>query len=196
MFPPKSPNVPYGQPQQQPRLPHSLGGFSHHLDQFNASSSLDLGLPKDLQNMSDQELSALLSQKDIATSIAEDLLAQLESSGEKDPISSQNQSVHLSLHNMKDNKADRSSIFNELKIDVDAKGMVDPPSPKLDISMSASSIIEACKRHGVHGTWNWNMLSDKTPPMPSPKPYPALPKEKLYPPTPIVYVSLHRTYFN
>lgn len=124
------------------------------MDNFSASTSgLDLGglgLPKDLQNMSDQELSALLSQKDIASSLAEDILAQLES-GDKDDIhhnsSSQNQdAVHMNLVNQM--KKDKTSIFNELKVETDVKSEPDIPSPKMDISMSASSIIEACKRHG------------------------------------------------
>ncbi len=56
-------------------------------------SDTDGGLPKDLAQVSDQELTALLSRQDIATSLAEDLLAQFSqqqsgSQENKDSISS------------------------------------------------------------------------------------------------------------
>ena len=211
------------QQQQQHPHPHShqQQQQQHHHHPFSAPSSsgldLGLGLPKDLQNMSDQELSALLSQKDIASSLAEDLLAQLES-GDKDDISNASLSsqsgtitsqdgggMNLNILDVKNERLDHhhhhhhhnksASLFNELKIDTSLQPGVSSvdednlPSPRLDISMSASNILEACKGYGVHGTWTWNMLSDKAPPMPPSKPYPALSKDKLYPPTPSVYVS-------
>ena len=67
-------NVPYSGPGSN--LPGIQGGDI---------TTTEGGLPKDLAQVSDQELTAILSRQDIATSLAEDLLAQFsQQSGSQD----------------------------------------------------------------------------------------------------------------
>lgn len=61
---------------------------------------------------------------------------------------------------------------------------------RLSIDMSASEAITACKGVGSTGRIDTNLLSDDCrPPSPIQAPYPPLPKDKLLPSTPSVFVS-------
>ncbi len=78
----------------QPHLSAQTG--QPHNGELSGAEGL---LPKDLANVSDQELTALLSRQDIATSLAEDLLAQFsQQSATQDNKDSLTQSGDSSSH--------------------------------------------------------------------------------------------------
>ncbi|XP_071422035.1 lysine-specific demethylase 6A isoform X15 [Pithys albifrons albifrons] len=76
------------------------------------------------------------------------------------------------------------------------------PSPQLIPSMSVSiypssaEVLKACRNLGKNGLSNSSILLDKCPPpRPPPPPYPPLPKDKLNPPTPSIYLENKRDAF-
>ena len=197
--------------------------------------------------VSDQELTALLSRHDIATSLAEDILAQFapqpgqpNSSGRDSSQSQPNsatgstkllnrdQNVPDSLGQLKVDPVtkerlsplaftavkqdrDNQSVKNEFKFDdsdrdelrVDSllgskMGAAKTASgPKLNISMTASQILNACRGHGKSGCFSNSVLSDQSPPpMPPEPPQPPLPKDQLNPPTPSVYLEAKKDAFS
>ncbi|XP_064638902.1 histone demethylase UTY-like isoform X2 [Lineus longissimus] len=206
---------------------HSFPGVA---DNQHSSAGDLLGLPRDLQsvnpaNMTDQELTALLTQKDIASSLADDLLAQFDPPGHTEKhaddlsnnslssqtgtMTSSDSNLNLNLNTLQrldslsESKGDmdehKMPLFKELSINTSltSRSSGSPPSPKLSINMSSKELIEACKGFGQNGICNTSILSDKCPPpMPPPKPYSTLPKDKLYPPTPSVYLESKRDAFS
>ena len=92
-------------------LSGGAGGGAGGGGQFNEGSNEISDLPKDLQNlnptMSEQELTTLLANKDIATSLAEDLLAHLtqsQSQDSKDSLQQQQQQQQASSQNRPTNQ--------------------------------------------------------------------------------------------
>ena len=190
--------------------------------------------------MSDQEMKDLLACQDIASSLADDILAQFASqpsahsstketsqttSSTKllnsdqnvpdslgqlkvDPVTKQRLSP-LSFTAVKQDRdaASKSSDIkdesdtDELKVDsllgtkpTAAKTVV---QPKLNITMSASQILNACRGLGKSGCFSSSILSDQCPPpTPPDPPFPALPKDQLNMATPSVYLEAKKDAFS
>ncbi|XP_020936639.1 lysine-specific demethylase 6A-like isoform X2 [Sus scrofa] len=65
------------------------------------------------------------------------------------------------------------------------------PSMSVSIYSNSAEVLKACRNLGKNGLSNSHILLDKCPPpRPPTSPYPPLPKDKLNPPTPSIYVSL------
>uniref|UniRef100_W5M1F1 [histone H3]-trimethyl-L-lysine(27) demethylase n=1 Tax=Lepisosteus oculatus TaxID=7918 RepID=W5M1F1_LEPOC len=70
------------------------------------------------------------------------------------------------------------------------------PSSSVSIYPSSAEVLKACRNLGKNGLSNSSILLDKCPPpRPPPPPYPALPKDKLNPPTPSIYLENKRDAF-
>lgn len=185
-----------------------------------SSTSQPTVVLKDLCSIiSDKDLQILLSQKDIASSIAEDLLSQLsgdsqetdqkkavadssslnkvEANFESDALS--NSSAFQPLQKTSAISNDIKSLSTKEKVVVDtskessAKNRSDrfcPPS--LSINMSSSQLLTACKGLGKNGVSNTSIMAELCPP-PSPPdpPYPPLSKDYLLPQAPSVFVSIY-----
>ncbi|XP_064166423.1 lysine-specific demethylase 6A isoform X2 [Anguilla rostrata] len=70
------------------------------------------------------------------------------------------------------------------------------PSSSVSIYPSSSDVLKACRNLGKNGLSNSSILLDKCPPprLPPP-PFPSLPKDKLNPPTPSIYLENKRDAF-
>ncbi|XP_061081462.1 lysine-specific demethylase 6A isoform X2 [Conger conger] len=70
------------------------------------------------------------------------------------------------------------------------------PSSSVSIYPSSSDVLKACRNLGKNGLSNSSILLDKCPPprLPAP-PFPSLPKDKLNPPTPSIYLENKRDAF-
>ncbi|XP_020639560.3 lysine-specific demethylase 6A isoform X1 [Pogona vitticeps] len=70
------------------------------------------------------------------------------------------------------------------------------PSVSVSIYPSSAEVLKACRNLGKNGLSNSSILLDKCPPpKPPPPPYPPLPKDKLNPPTPSIYLENKRDAF-
>ncbi|XP_077198968.1 lysine-specific demethylase 6A isoform X4 [Paroedura picta] len=70
------------------------------------------------------------------------------------------------------------------------------PSMSVSIYPSSSEVLKACRNLGKNGLSNSSILLDKCPPpRPPPPPHPPLPKDKLNPPTPSIYLENKRDAF-
>ncbi|XP_063811701.1 lysine-specific demethylase 6A isoform X2 [Pseudophryne corroboree] len=70
------------------------------------------------------------------------------------------------------------------------------PSLSVSIYPSSTDVLKACRNLGKNGLSNSSILLDKCPPpRPPPPPYPALPSDKLNPPTPSIYLENKRDAF-
>uniref|UniRef100_A0A8D2JT09 [histone H3]-trimethyl-L-lysine(27) demethylase n=1 Tax=Sciurus vulgaris TaxID=55149 RepID=A0A8D2JT09_SCIVU len=70
------------------------------------------------------------------------------------------------------------------------------PSMSVSIYSSSTEVLKACRNLGKNGLSNSHILLDKCPPpRPPASPYPPLPKEKLNPPTPSIYLENKRDAF-
>ncbi|XP_025953795.1 lysine-specific demethylase 6A isoform X12 [Dromaius novaehollandiae] len=70
------------------------------------------------------------------------------------------------------------------------------PSMSVSIYPSSAEVLKACRNLGRNGLSNSSILLDKCPPpRPPPPPYPPLPKDKLNPPTPSIYLENKRDAF-
>uniref|UniRef100_A0A6P8R780 [histone H3]-trimethyl-L-lysine(27) demethylase n=1 Tax=Geotrypetes seraphini TaxID=260995 RepID=A0A6P8R780_GEOSA len=70
------------------------------------------------------------------------------------------------------------------------------PSMSVSIYPSSAEILKACRNLGKNGLLSSSILLDKCPPpRPPPPPYPPLPKDKLNPPTPSIYLECKRDAF-
>ncbi|XP_010222345.1 PREDICTED: lysine-specific demethylase 6A isoform X3 [Tinamus guttatus] len=70
------------------------------------------------------------------------------------------------------------------------------PSMSVSIHPSSAEVLKACRNLGKNGLSNSSILLDKCPPpRPPPPPYPPLPKDKLNPPTPSIYLENKRDAF-
>ncbi|KAM9576299.1 lysine-specific demethylase 6A-like isoform 15-T16 [Trichechus inunguis] len=70
------------------------------------------------------------------------------------------------------------------------------PSMSVSIYASSAEVLKACRNLGKNGLSNSTILLDKCPPpKPPSSPYPPLPKEKLNPPTPSIYLENKRDAF-
>ncbi|XP_054829304.1 lysine-specific demethylase 6A isoform X2 [Eublepharis macularius] len=70
------------------------------------------------------------------------------------------------------------------------------PSMSVSIYPSSAEVLKACRNLGKNGLSNSSVLLDKCPPpRPPPPPHPPLPKDKLNPPTPSIYLENKRDAF-
>ncbi|XP_037676675.1 lysine-specific demethylase 6A-like isoform X3 [Choloepus didactylus] len=70
------------------------------------------------------------------------------------------------------------------------------PSVSVSIYPSSAKVLKACRNLGKNGLSNTSILLDKCPPpRPPSSPYPPLPKDKLNPPTPSIYLENKRDAF-
>ncbi|XP_043928308.1 lysine-specific demethylase 6A [Protopterus annectens] len=70
------------------------------------------------------------------------------------------------------------------------------PSSSVSIYPSSIEVLKACRNLGKNGLSNSSIILDKCPPPRSPPtPFPALPKDKLNPPTPSIYLENKRDAF-
>ncbi|XP_049729467.1 lysine-specific demethylase 6A-like isoform X2 [Elephas maximus indicus] len=70
------------------------------------------------------------------------------------------------------------------------------PSMSVSIYPSSAEVLKACRNLGKNGLSNSTILLDKCPPpKPPSSPYPPLPKDKLNPPTPSIYLENKRDAF-
>ncbi|KAM6151412.1 lysine-specific demethylase 6A isoform 2-T2 [Rhynchocyon petersi] len=70
------------------------------------------------------------------------------------------------------------------------------PSVSVSIYPSSAEVLKACRNLGKNGLCNSSILLDKCPPpRPPSSPYPPLPKDKLNPPTPSIYLENKRDAF-
>ncbi|XP_053773316.1 lysine-specific demethylase 6A isoform X8 [Desmodus rotundus] len=70
------------------------------------------------------------------------------------------------------------------------------PSLSVSIYPSSAEVLKACRNLGKNGLSNSSILLDKCPPpRPPSSPYPPLPKDKLNPPTPSIYLENKRDAF-
>lgn len=171
---------------------------------LSQGSDLDSTLPKSLDSTN------VMNEKDI-TEIAQDLLKQFSgenaqtSLGDKltpgDIKSSQieartgesSSAASVGIHSKSSQDIGGPSVEKMLKLDSETINCdTDSPKygtlPKLNIHMSGEQILQTCKGLGKNGLTT-SILGDRPPPRPPSPPQPYLPKDRLNPPTPSVYVS-------
>ncbi|KYM77560.1 Lysine-specific demethylase 6A [Atta colombica] len=164
-----------GQYQQQPNQ-YAAQGYTQVTSATSgySESSTATAANKDNLGVTDQELQALLSQKDIATSLAEDLLKHFGSDDLETVVKEEPSSGVIN---------DNGTLSSE---------------QELSIEMDARAVIEACKGRGLKGVPNCSILSDRSPP-PAPPDPPIqrihLTKEQLSPPAPSVFLENKKDVF-
>ncbi|RWS28045.1 lysine-specific demethylase 6A-like isoform X1 [Leptotrombidium deliense] len=159
-------------------------------------------------NFSDEELKLLLSSKQTTTCIAEGLIAEFGSLNQKgkevDSSQPNTAIINSALVSMSDKDA-KEAIRNDSSIhsalDKSSSVSCSSPSssshPHLSVEMSALRVIDACRGLGSTGRIDTNILYDDCkPPAPSDPPYPPLPKDKLLPQTPSVFLENKRDAFS
>ncbi|KYQ54005.1 Lysine-specific demethylase 6A [Trachymyrmex zeteki] len=166
--------------QQQPNQ-YAAQGYTQVTSATSgySESSTTAAANKDNLGVTDQELQALLSQKDIATSLAEDLLKHFGSDD---------------LETVVKEEPSSETMMN-LKLESLCESQ---PEQELSIEMDARALIEACKGRGLKGVPNCSILSDRSPP-PAPPDPPIqrihLTKEQLSPPAPSVFLENKKDVF-
>ncbi|XP_026345563.1 lysine-specific demethylase 6A-like isoform X8 [Ursus arctos] len=107
-------------------------------------------------------------------------------------------SPHSRLHTLNGEGLEnsQSSIKTDLPIISQKPGPHIIPSMSVSIYSSSSEVLKACRNLGKNGLSNSHILLDKCPPpRPPTSPYPPLPKDKLNPPTPSIYLETKRDAF-
>ncbi|XP_034859681.1 lysine-specific demethylase 6A-like isoform X4 [Mirounga leonina] len=107
-------------------------------------------------------------------------------------------SPHSRLHTLNGEGLEnsQSSIKTDLPIISQKSGSHIIPSMSVSIYSSSSEVLKACRNLGKKGLSNSHILLDKCPPpRPPTSPYPPLPKDKLNPPTPSIYLENKRDAF-
>ncbi|XP_044767953.1 histone demethylase UTY isoform X16 [Neomonachus schauinslandi] len=107
-------------------------------------------------------------------------------------------SPHSRLHTLNGEGLEnsQSSIKTDLPIISQKSGSHVIPSMSVSIYSSSSEVLKACRNLGKNGLSNSHILLDKCPPpRPPTSPYPPLPKDKLNPPTPSIYLENKRDAF-
>ncbi|XP_022347410.1 lysine-specific demethylase 6A-like isoform X12 [Enhydra lutris kenyoni] len=107
-------------------------------------------------------------------------------------------SPHSRLHtfNGEGLENSQSSVKTDLPIISQKPGPHIIPSISVSIYSSSSEVLKACRNLGKNGLSNSHILLDKCPPpRPPTSPYPPLPKDKLNPPTPSIYLENKRDAF-
>ncbi|XP_008198630.2 lysine-specific demethylase 6A isoform X3 [Tribolium castaneum] len=179
------------------------------------SCARDITMPVSGQNsadmdVSEEELKDFLSQKDLATTLAENLLKHF-GSDDIDIKEEQEQSENIlssgpfSPSNLDSSKPEMDTkrrikspphdsiltIKSEPPWEVDSLHSVEKrPEIEYTIDMDAKTILRLCKGEGIKGEISNSLISDRAPP-PSPPDPPAikLNHQQLLPPTPSVYLD-------
>jgi histone demethylase len=163
-------------------------------------------------DVSEEELKDFLSQKDLATTLAENLLKHFGSDAidiKEEPDQSENilSSGPFSPSNL-DSSGTKQEIDSKKRIkspthdsiltikseppwEVDSMHSVEKrPEIEYSIDMDAKTILRLCKGEGIKGEISNSLISDRAPP-PSPPDPPAikLNHQQLLPPTPSVYLD-------
>ncbi|XP_062040716.1 lysine-specific demethylase 6A-like isoform X3 [Lepus europaeus] len=90
----------------------------------------------------------------------------------------------------------QSSKIVDLTQDSHNSSVQNIPSMSVSICSSSSDVLKTCRNLGKNGLSSNHILFDKCqPPRPPTSPYPPLPKEKLNPPTPSIYLENKRDAF-
>ncbi|KAK9746028.1 JmjC domain, hydroxylase [Popillia japonica] len=165
-------------------------------------------------DVSEEELQDLLSQKGLATTLAENLLKQFgsdeidikeESNLESNTLSSGPFSPSNTMHtesgrgDTKDDIKDRIrsplhdsilTVKNEIPWDMDSYHSEKRPDTEYSINMDAKTILELCKGEGIKGEISNSLISDNAPP-PAPPDPPShkLNHQQLLPPAPSVFLE-------
>ncbi|KAF5281219.1 hypothetical protein FQR65_LT14834 [Abscondita terminalis] len=168
-----------------------------------------LGLPNthpgDL-DVSEEELQHLLSEKDLTTTFAENLLKHFVS----DDLNQMKEENHTSGNNLPCGPFSPSNVDgdrNRLKIkstmsdgiltikseppwEMDSSDYEKRADSEYSIEMNAKSILELCKGEGIKGEISNSLIADSAPPPAPPEP-PShkLSHQQLLPPTPSVYLD-------
>lgn len=133
------------------------------------------------------DLQTLLSPRQSAASIAEDLINEFGLSSRTVQSTANFQSSLMpSAKNIlpPPNRSGLQAVSSIISAERSSQAR-----PSLSIDMSATEILEKCKGLGSSGHIETNVLLDESmPPSPPEPPYPPCPKEKLLPPTPSVFV--------
>uniref|UniRef100_A0A8C9AQ82 [histone H3]-trimethyl-L-lysine(27) demethylase n=1 Tax=Prolemur simus TaxID=1328070 RepID=A0A8C9AQ82_PROSS len=107
-------------------------------------------------------------------------------------------SPHSGLHTINGEGLDNSQ--NSAKVDLPLLSHKSTPQiiPSMSVSIypSSTEVLKTCRNLGKNGLSNSRILLDKCPPpRPPTSPYPPLPKDKLNPPTPSIYLENKRDAF-
>ncbi|XP_008198595.1 lysine-specific demethylase 6A isoform X2 [Tribolium castaneum] len=165
------------------------------------SCARDITMPVSGQNsadmdVSEEELKDFLSQKDLATTLAENLLKHFGS--DDIDIKEEQEQSDSSKPEMDTKRRIKSpphdsilTIKSEPPWEVDSLHSVEKrPEIEYTIDMDAKTILRLCKGEGIKGEISNSLISDRAPP-PSPPDPPAikLNHQQLLPPTPSVYLD-------
>lgn len=199
-------------PSSQNQRPHNSNQqYKLHQPSLTVGPNMPGGGQSDL-GVSEEDIKDLLSHKDLATALAENLLKHFGSDDIKeepslDPLSTNEFSPNH--HNDSDNKLeldvkgvksksksksptqDILAVKNELPWEMESLNSSGKrPESEFNINMDAKMIIELCRGEGNKGEISNSLISDHAPPPAAPEPPPQkLNQQQLLPPTPSVYLD-------
>ncbi|XP_018332991.1 lysine-specific demethylase 6A isoform X2 [Agrilus planipennis] len=193
------------QPSLTTPIPNCMRDISSSMSMSNAGTN-DL-------DVSEEDLQDLLSQKDLATTLAENLLKHFGSE-EMDQVKTES-SDNITLSS---GPFSPSNIASEIKVEVkdelkpkglspqterilttshslwgEMESIHQPdkrPDSEYNIDMDARTILELCKGEGIKGDISHSLIADNAPPPAPPDPPSVkLNHQQLLPPTPSVYLD-------
>ncbi|KAH3807602.1 hypothetical protein DPMN_135948, partial [Dreissena polymorpha] len=172
-------NIPYGALSQGPHLEHSSASAVNEKDITQFAQDL-------LEQFGNHSRSVELTTRGDGKSSHGDIRL-----GEVGGVCG---GLHSS--NSQDIRLGGASVEKILKLDsemlkFEAEGSKHGALPRLNIHMSGEQIIETCRGYGKSGLQT-GILGDRPPPRPPSPPQPPLPKDRLNPPTPSVYLELKK----
>lgn len=153
----------------------------------------------------------MLSQKDIASSLAEDLLKHFGSEDLVDTVKDQDQEIKLEKPDndvkpplLQTIKCEATSSTSKIESCLRAEPVLrlerlhEPQSDvELTIDMDAKTVVELCKNRTLKSMTNGSLLGDRSPPPAPPDPPPQkLTKEQLLPQTPSVFLDNKKDAFS
>lgn len=142
--------------------------------------TMDSATPKPPSSISDAHIDSLLSPRSSAAALAEDLIAEFGLSHNRDLLRSNFTPSQTSASN-----------------NLEARHPLQTESSSHKGTTSAAEVVESVKGIGATGRIDSNVLyDDGRPPEPPTAPYPPLPKEKLLPPTPSVFLENKKDAFS
>ncbi|XP_045481407.1 lysine-specific demethylase 6A isoform X2 [Harmonia axyridis] len=172
--------------------------------------SLPMGEQQNDLDVSEEDLKDLLSQKDLATTLAENLLKHFGSDdidikdSENNTLSSgpfspsNNEGISVKQENTQENKPTEKPKQDSMpKIKSEPLWDLDPINTtekrqdvEYSIDMEAKTILKLCKGEGLKGDISNSLISDTSPPPAPPEPPNIkLNHQQLLPPTPSVYLD-------
>ncbi|XP_043190605.1 lysine-specific demethylase 6A-like, partial [Amphibalanus amphitrite] len=217
-YPPQQQQPQQQQPAPPPPPPAQTAGFSSFPS--NGGSSAIAG--SDVASMSERELAQLLTQKDLAASLAEDLIKQfaqtgdlglealaggdtkplldgLESTPATEPQRPAEPAAPAAPTGEPQPDASRTKPRPSALTRADLKVKVEPArtQPSFHIDMTAAEVAEACVGLGQSGVGNLSILEeDAAPPAPAVPPRTVLRRDQLLQQTPSVFVENKKEAFS